>query len=77
MRVAVLILFLKKANGIDNRIGMLGHGHDLGQSMLAGIVTSVADYDQHFLVPVTLLQVLECCSHGIIERRPPIGNDSG
>src|SRR5437588_2932536 len=77
MGVAVRIFFLEKSNGVDNGIALLRHGHDLGQIMLAGIVTAVADYDQHFLVAVALLQMLERGRHGIVQGRLSIGNDSG
>ena len=32
-----------------------GHGPDLGQIVFAGVVASVTDYDQHFLVSIALL----------------------
>src|ERR1022692_2447081 len=45
--------------------------------MFAGVVASIADYDQHFLVATPLLQVFESHGNCIIECRFTIGLHSG
>ena len=68
---------IKDADGVDDYVRLPGQGHDFGQLMFAGVVASIADYDQHFLVAVPLLQVLESDGNRIVQRGLTIGCDSG
>ena len=57
------------SNGIDDGVGLPRHGQDLAQLVFAGVVAPVAHHDQHFLVPLALLQVLDRSRQGVVERR--------
>src|SRR5579872_159125 len=65
-RIAIFILRIKDADGIDNCVGLPGHGHDLGQAVFAGSVPTVADHDQHFLGVASLLQAIEAGGNRIV-----------
>ena len=67
-RVAIVILLIKDADGVDNCVRLPGHGHDLGEVVFAGVVAAIADHDQHFLVAIALLQVLESGGNRIVQR---------
>ena len=55
-RVAVRIVFVEYAYGVDDGVGLPGQFHDLGQAARAGVVAAIADHDQHFLIPAARLQ---------------------
>src|SRR5208282_2677054 len=64
--IAIGILVIEDADRVDNYAWLADHGHDFGQLVFAGVVASIADYDQHFLVPIPLLQVFESDGNRVV-----------
>src|SRR5689334_18489107 len=57
-RVPVRIFFVEYPYGVNDRAGLSGEFHELGQAARAGIVTAITDDDQHFPVPIACPQLL-------------------
>src|SRR5689334_23764893 len=71
-RVPIRIGHIKDSNGIDQCIRLICHHHDLRQGMFAGIVGTIAYHNQHFLIAISLCEVIEACGNRIVESRHAI-----
>ena len=65
--VLLAIVLIEEADGVDDGVRLSCKGRDLAQPMFAGVVASIADHDQHFLVTIALLQVRECGSYRVVQ----------
>ena len=75
--VLIAVLLVEDADRVDDCGRLLCHADNLRQAMLARVVAAVADQDQHFLVAIAQLEMLESGSYPIVQRGLADRLDSG
>ena len=74
--VVLAVIVTENADGVNRGIRLLGHLHRVLKCFAAGVVVAVGDHEQHALVLVPLLQMVERTDHGVVERRAAARIDS-
>ena len=67
--VVLAVVVAEYADGVNRGVRIARRLSSFPKGFAAGVVVAVGDHEQHALVLVALLQVVERTDHGVVERR--------